>query len=44
VAGTAATAANPDQLVPMIVRMLEALTVADDGPPAAKRADPREQF
>jgi len=28
---------NPDLLVPFVVRMFEALPVADDGPPAANR-------
>jgi hypothetical protein len=33
---------NPDLLVTFVVRMFEALPVADDGPPAANRAAPRE--
>jgi len=35
---------NPDLLVPLVVRMFEPLSVTDDGPLAAKRAQPREQF
>ena len=36
--------ANPDLLVPLVVRLFEALSVTDDGPLAANRAQPREQF
>jgi hypothetical protein len=42
-AGTTAAPANPDLLVLSVVRMFEALSVTDDGPFAAKRAEPREQ-
>jgi hypothetical protein len=44
VAGTTPAPANPDLLVPLVMRMFEALSVTDDGPPAAKRAEPREQL
>jgi hypothetical protein len=43
VARTTAATANPHPPVPMIVRMFEALSVADDGPRAAKWASSREQ-
>ena len=36
--------ANPDPLVPFVVRIFEALSVTDDGPLAANRAQPGEQF
>src|SRR5580700_4757928 len=35
VAGTTPAPANPDLLVPLVMRMFEALSVTDDGPPAA---------
>jgi len=44
VAWTTAAPANPEPLVPLVVRMFEALSVTNDGPLAAKRTEPREQF
>jgi hypothetical protein len=43
VAWATAAPANPDLLAPLVVRQFEALSVTDDGPFAAKRAEPREQ-
>jgi hypothetical protein len=44
VAGTTTAPPNPDLLVPFVVCIFEALSVTDDGPLAANRAQPREQF
>jgi hypothetical protein len=44
VAGATTAPPNPDLLVPFVVRIFEALSVTDDGPLAANRAEPREQF
>ena len=43
VAWTTAAPANPNLLVPLVVRMFEALSVTDDGQLAANRAQPGEQ-
>jgi len=44
VAGTTAAPANPDLLVPLVVRIFEALSVTDDGLLTANRAKPGEQI
>ena len=44
VAGTTTAPPNPDLPVPLVVRIFEALSVTDDGPLAANRAEPGEQF
>jgi hypothetical protein len=44
VAGATTAPPNPDLLVPFVVRMFDALSVTDDGPLAANRAPPGEQF
>jgi len=44
VAGATTAPPNPDLLVPFVVRQFEALSVTDDGPLAANRAQPGEQF
>ena len=44
VAGATTAPPNPDLLVPFVVRIFEALSVTDDGPLAANRAQPGEQF
>jgi hypothetical protein len=44
VAGATTAPPNPDLLVPLVVRIFEALSVTDDGPLAANRAQPGEQF
>jgi len=41
-AGATAAPPNPDLLVPLVVRILEALSVTNDGPLAANRAEPGE--
>ena len=42
--GTTDASANPDLLMPLVVRLFEPLSVADNRPLAAKRAQSREQF
>jgi hypothetical protein len=44
VAGATTAPPNPDLLVPFVVRIFEALSVTDDGPLAANRAQPGEQL
>jgi hypothetical protein len=44
VAGATTAPPNPDLLVPLVVRIFEALSVTDDGPLAANRAQPGKQF
>jgi hypothetical protein len=43
-AGTTQAPANPDLFVPLVVRLFEPPSVADDRPLATKWAQPREQF
>jgi hypothetical protein len=40
-AGTTAASANPDLLVTLVVRLFKPLSVTDDRPLTAKRAQPR---
>jgi len=44
VAGATTAPPNPDLLVPFVTRIFEPLSVTDDGPLAANRAQPGEQF
>src|ERR1700724_1630748 len=44
VAGATTAPPNPDLLVAFVVRIFEALSVTEDGPLAANRAQPGEQF
>ena len=44
VAGATTAPPNPDLLVPLVVRIFEALSVTNDSPLAANRAQPGEQF
>jgi len=44
VAGATTAPANPDLLVPLVVRIFEALSVTDDGLLTANRAKPGEKI